>query len=160
MSSDAAGPSAREVSLARRTLIGLAAIYLLVQLVLFSVHRLPGWDESVYFSQVTPGIKAMYFIPARARGVPLLVAPVTLLGGSVAAVRLYLAVVSTAAVAAVFWAWAPLIGAAAPIASFLLCFSWLGLLNGTEALPNPWAAILGLGAVSYTHLTLPTNREV
>jgi hypothetical protein len=47
MSRDVAGPSAREMALARRILIGLGAIYLLMQLVLFSIHRYPGWDESV-----------------------------------------------------------------------------------------------------------------
>ena len=142
------GPSAREVALARRVLIVIGALYLVLQLLLFSIHRYPGWDESVYFSQVTPGVRAMFFIPARARGVPVLVAPVTLLGGSTVAVRLYLVVASTIAVTAVFWAWLPLLGAAVPIASFLLCFSWLGLLNGSEALPNPWAAILGLGVAA------------
>jgi hypothetical protein len=152
------GPSAREGLFARRALVAVGAIYLLVQLVLFSIHRAPGWDESVYFSQVTPGVKAMFFIPARARGVPLLVAPVTLLGGSIAAVRLYLAVVSTIAITAVFWAMVPLLGAAAPIASFLFCFSWLGLLNGSEALPNPWGAILGLGVAAMLARRLEGGR--
>ncbi len=142
------GPSAREQDFTRRALIAVGAIYLLLQLVLFSIHRAPGWDESIYFSQVTPGVKAMYFIPARARGVPLLVSPVTLLGGSTAVVRLYLAVISTVAITAVFWSLVPLIGAAAPLAAAIFSFSWLGLLNGSEALPNPWAAILGLAVAA------------
>jgi 4-amino-4-deoxy-L-arabinose transferase-like glycosyltransferase len=42
--------------------------------------------------------------------------------------------------------WIPLVGLAAPVGAITYCFSWVGLLNGTEMFPNPWAAILGLAA--------------
>ena len=44
--------------------------------------RPSGWDEAVYVSQVTPGMEAMFMAAWRARGITLLIAPVTLLGGS------------------------------------------------------------------------------
>src|SRR2546427_752943 len=86
----AAGPSAQEQTLARRFLLVVGAGYLLAQLVLFSYHRAPGWDESVYLSQVMPGAQAFFFAPSRARGIMLLIAPAARLGGTVGAVRLSL----------------------------------------------------------------------
>jgi len=41
------------------------------------------WDETVYVSQVSAHAPAAWFDPARARGIPLLVAPVALLTSSV-----------------------------------------------------------------------------
>jgi hypothetical protein len=140
----ATAPSAREQTLARRFLIVVGAGYLLVQLVLFSYHRAPGWDESVYLSQVMPGAKAFFFAPSRARGITLLIAPAAGLGGTVGAVRLSLVFLSTALLTATFWVWIPTVGSAAPVAAALFGFSWLGLVNGSEVFPNLWAALLGL----------------
>ena len=139
-----AGPSTAEQALARRSLIVVGAGYLLVQLLLFSYHRAPGWDESVYLSQVMPGAKAAFFGAFRARGITLLIAPAAGLGGTVGAVRLYLVFVSTALLVTAFWLWIPVVGSVAPVAAALLGFSWLGLVNGSEVLPNLWAALLGV----------------
>jgi len=62
----------------RRLLIVLGAVYLASQLVLFSIRRPPSWDEVIYLSQVTPGMRAMMFGASRARGITLLVAPITI----------------------------------------------------------------------------------
>ena len=137
------GHSARERALASRVLIAVGGGYLVAQLVLFS-FRPPGWDESIYLSQVMPGTKAMFFGAHHARGITLLVAPVTWLGGSVGAVRPFLMGASAVAMVATFWLWIPLVGMAAPVAAFIFSFSWLGLLHGSEVMPNFWAAILGL----------------
>ena len=83
-----------EARLARRLLLVVGASYLVAQLLLFSPSRAPSWDEAIYLSQVTPGVHAIAFAPSRARGISLLVAPITMAGGSVAAVRLFLAAVS------------------------------------------------------------------
>ena len=139
-----AGLTARERAFAGRLLLAVGAAYLLVQLALFSLHRAPRWDEAVYLSQVTPGAKAQFFAPFRARGITLLIAPVTWWGGSLAAVRLFLIAASATAVTAALWVWIPLIGMAAPVAAFLFGFSSVGLLNGSEIFPNFWAATLGL----------------
>jgi hypothetical protein len=139
-----AGPTAREEAFARRLLLAVGAGYLLIQFALFSFHRAPRWDEAVYLSQVTPGAKAQFFAPFRARGITLLIAPITWWGGSVAAVRLFLTAVSAMALTAAFWVWIPFIGIAAPVAALLFGFSWVGLLNGSEIFPNFWAATLGL----------------
>lgn len=136
----------RERVLARRLLVVVGACSLVAQLVLFSLDRAPSWDEAIYLSQVTPGAEAIAFAPSRARGITFLVAPATVSGGSLATVRLFLAVASSAALAAAFIPWVPVLGLAAPLAAFALGFSWLGLFYGSEAMPNLWAAMLGVAA--------------
>lgn len=132
--------------IAKRLVLLVGAAYLVAQLVLFSPGRAPSWDEAVYLSQVTPGVRPLFFAPSRARGITVLVAPVTELGGSVTAVRLFLVVVSAIALTAASLGWVATIGSAAFPAAFFLGFSWLGLFYGSEVMPNLWAAVLGLAA--------------
>ena len=137
-------PATGQEVLAWRLLMAVGVVYLVAQVALFSSSRPPGWDESVYLSQVMPGVDAMVFLASRARGITLLIAPVTVLGGSVEQVRLFLMVVSAIAMTISFRVWIPLIGLAAPVAAVMFSFTWLALLNGSEVMPNLWAAILGL----------------
>ena len=130
-----------------RLLIGLTFLSVAAQLVAIPIGRPPGFDESIYLSQVTPDAHAMVFAAWRARGITVLIAPVTFMGGSVTAVRVSLLIVSAIATAVTFRLWIPLIGSAAPAAAATFCFTWLALLNGTEVMPNLWAAILGLATV-------------
>jgi hypothetical protein len=123
-----------------------------------SVDRPPGWDESIYLSQVTPEAEAMFLPAFRARGITYLVAPVTVAGGSVEHVRLFLMVVSSLAVAMTFALTIPLIGMAAPIAGVLLSSSWLFVFNGSAVLPNLWAAILGVAMIAFAARRLAGGR--
>jgi hypothetical protein len=147
---EGAGPSAREQLLARVALVVVGAGYLLAQFLLIPADRLPGWDESIYLSQVTPEMHAMLLRAFRARGITFLVSPVTMLGGSVEHVRLFLMILSSIATTATFQVLIPLVGVAAPIAAVLFAFSWLSLVNGSAVLPNLWTAILGLAAAGLT----------
>jgi len=52
------------------------------------------WDEVVYVSQVSRHAPAAWFDPPRARGVPLIVAPVAFVTSSVVALRIYLSALS------------------------------------------------------------------
>jgi len=92
------GPTDRERRLAWWLLLAVGVGFLVTQLVVAPPGRPSGWDEAVYVSQVTPGMEAMFMAAWRARGITLLIAPVTLLGGSLDAVHLYLTIVSAAAV--------------------------------------------------------------
>ena len=137
-------PSATdEQVIAWRLLLAVGLAYLVAQFALFSSSRPAGWDESVYLSQVMAG-PALFFDAWRARGITLLIAPVTALGGSVDQVRLFLTFASAISVALSFRLWIPLIGFAAPVAAVMFSFSWLALLGGSEVMPNLWAAILGI----------------
>ena len=151
---DVAWPTAREEAFARRALLAVVAGSLLVQFALFSFDRAPRWDEAVYLSQVTPGVEAQFFAPFRARGITLLIAPVTWWGGSITAVRLVLALVSAVALTGAFWVWVPFVGIAAPVAALLFSLSWVGLLNGSEIYPNFLAATLGLAVAGSVYRRL------
>lgn len=142
------GPSTREQRLARWGLLAVAAGSLVVQVAVISTDRPPGWDESIYLSQVTPEADAMFLTAFRARGIMYLVAPVTMTGGSVEQVRLFLMVLSSLAVGVTFAVAIPLIGVAAPVAAVLLSSSWLFVFNGSAVLPNLWVAILGVAMIA------------
>jgi len=105
------------------------------------------WDESVYVSQVSVHAPAAYFDPARARGVPLIVAPVALLTGSVTVLRVYLAVLSGAGLTLALWAWRGLrpdwvLGLAGVTFGGL----WVAQYYGPQAMPDIWSALGGLAA--------------
>jgi hypothetical protein len=144
---DGETPGAREVALARGALLAVGISYLVLQLVLCPLDRAPRWDESVYLSQVTPGTTAVFFMASRARGITLLIAPITLSGGSIYAVRLFLAVASSVAATAAFGVWVPLVGIAAPVGALVFSTSWLALVGASDVMPNLWAAVLGVAAV-------------
>ena len=139
---------ADERRLAFWLLLAVGTAYFVAQLLLMPLHRPVGWDEAVYLSQVSPRLDALFMEAWHSRGITLLVAPVTALGGSVPDVRLFLMVSSAAAMTLVFKLWIPVIGLAAPIAAFLFSFTWLALFNGSVVMPNLWAAILGVGVAA------------
>jgi hypothetical protein len=124
--------------------------FFLLQVALTSLHRAPSWDEAVYLSQVTPGGNAVFFAPSRARGIALIVAPLTLVGAPLWLVRLSLACLSSLGLVVAFRCWVPLLGRATPIAAGLFGFSWLAVFYGSEVMPNLWIALLGLGAAALT----------
>ena len=138
------GPTDRERRLAWWLLLAVGVGFLVTQLVVAPPGRPTGWDEAVYVSQVTPGMEALFMAAWRARGITLLIAPVTLLGGSLDAVHLYLAIVSAIAVTIAFRLWIPLIGLAAAIGAFLFSFGWVALASGSAVMPNFSAAVLGV----------------
>ena len=132
---------------ARTLLVAVGAGSVALQWLLLSIHRAVSWDEAVYLSQVTPGMRAMPFVASRARGITLLVWPVVRLGGSLVVVRLVLSIASGLALVAAFAAWLPLIGVAAPLAAFAFGSTWLALLYGSEVMPNLWTALIAVGAI-------------
>jgi hypothetical protein len=106
------------------------------------------WDESVYASQVTAGVPAASFSAPRARGVPLLVAPVTELTTSTSALRVYLAIVSGLGLLAALWAWRTLRPAwMVALAGLLFAGLWVTQFYGPQAMPDLWMALSGLAAV-------------
>lgn len=136
------GHLVRRQAIALLLLVGLA--YLLTQVVLFDEARFLGWDEAVYLSEASPDHHPIGFWAHRARGVVWLVTPVAGLGGSVEAVRWYLASIFSAGLALSFGAWVPLLGRGAALAAALFGFSWMGLFYGSEISPNLPAALLAV----------------
>jgi hypothetical protein len=134
-------PKDVEIVTARRLILVVGIAYLAAQLMLFSLDRPSGWDEAVYLSQVTPDGAVLPFVPYRARGITFLAIPVLQLGGSLAQLRLFLAVASAAALIASFRMWAPVIGYGAVAAALLFAGAWPTLFYGSELMPNLWVAM-------------------
>ncbi len=132
-------------------LVAVAAAFTAVQLIFVRLHGL-SWDEAVYVSQVSGHGPAAPFDPARSRGIPLLVAPVTLLTSSVTVLRVYLAVASGAALLGALLAWRRQVGPAQRPAWLLavagLAFGslWVAQYYGPQAMPYEWLAFAALAA--------------
>lgn len=151
----------RELAWARGLVIAIGVTFLAIHLLFIPRDWPTGWDESVYLSQVTPGMEGLFFNPWHARGITLIVAPVTSLGGSsVADVRLFLMVLASFTVTATFWLWIPLVGMAAPVAAFVFSFSWQGQVLASEVKPNYWGALLGLAATALVARRLEGGRTL
>ncbi len=129
-------------------LVAVAAAFALLQLVLVAPHLLLSWDEVVYVSQVSSHAPAAYFDPARARGVPLLVAPVAMLTSSVLALRIYLSVLSGLGLFLALLAWRGLRPAwVLALAGIFYGSLWVALYYGPQAMPDEWVAFCALAAV-------------
>jgi hypothetical protein len=125
----------------------VAVAFTLSELLFVSVHMGLSWDETVYVSQVSHYAPAAYFDPARARGITLLVAPVTLLTSSIVALRVYLSVASGLGLFLALLAWRGL-RPAWQLALAGLAFGglWVAQYYGPQAMPDMWVALSALAA--------------
>jgi hypothetical protein len=115
---------------------------------LFDSLRIPlFWDESVYASQISQHAP-MPWGAERARGLPLLVAPVTLLTSSVVALRVYLMVMAGAGLFLAMLAWR---GRrpdwVVALAGVIFGGLWVTQQQASLLLPSYWSAIGGLAGV-------------
>ncbi len=129
-------------------LVAVGVAFTVAQLLFVSPRMGLSWDESVYVSQVSGHAPAAWFDPARARGVPLLVAPVAWLTSSVAALRVYLAVASGVGLGLALGAWRTLRPAwVLGLAGVMFGGLWVAQYYGPQAMPDIWSAFGGLAAV-------------
>jgi len=148
-----AGRPARRWFPAAQSLWWLAAVsaaFAAAQLVFVSPHLGLSWDETVYVSQVSGHAPAAYFDAARARGIPLLVAPVTLLTSSATALRLYLSLASGLGLFLALLTWRQF-RPAWMLALAGLCFGglWTAQYYGPQAMPDLWVALCALAAAGF-----------
>ncbi|MEU6576656.1 hypothetical protein [Streptomyces sp. NPDC046805] len=107
-----------------------------------------GWDETVYVSQISPQAPAAFFSAPRARGISLLVAPVTAWSTSTPLLRVYLAVLSGLALFLALRAWRGLFPPRVlALAGALFASLWVTLFYGPQVMPNYWVAVGALTAV-------------
>jgi hypothetical protein len=128
----------------------VAGLFTCAQLA-FVVPRLGlSWDETVYISQLSVHAPAAFFDPARARGVPLLAAPVTLLTGSVVVLRVYLAIASGIGLFLALLTWRGLRPAwILALAAAVYGTLWIAIYYGPQAMPDEWVAFSALAAVGF-----------
>ncbi|MEU0053304.1 hypothetical protein [Streptomyces sp. NPDC006309] len=137
----------------------VAGAFTLAQLLLVRPGMGLGWDESVYVSQVASHAPAAFFSAPRARGVPLLVAPVAAWSSSTELLRIYLAVLSGLALFLALRAWRGVFPARVlAAAGALFATLWVTLFYGPQAMPNYWVAV---GALAGTgcFLRAQANRS-
>jgi len=126
----------------------VAAAFTGAQLIFVAPRLGLSWDEVVYVSQVSGHAPAAYFDPARARGIPLLVAPVTLVTSSVLALRVYLSVASGLGLFLSLLAWRRLRPAwILALAAIFFGGLWIAQYYGPQAMPDEWVAFSALAAV-------------
>ena len=151
----------RRLGAPERVLIAVCVWHGISPLVLVGVHHLFGFDETVYLSQINGFVGADKFTAARARGMTLVVAPMTLLTTSVVAIRVWLAVVTAALMYVGFRPWLRLVPAwTVPVAALLFSCLWTTIYYGFEAMPNIYVALVSLAAVALVtgQLRAPVQR--
>lgn len=123
-------------------LLGAAAAFTVAVLALNPLHQGFSWDETVYISQISKHTPAMPWAAERARGMPLLVAPVTLFTSSPAALRVYLSVLAGAALFLALLAWRRLRPAwVLALAGLVFGGLWAAQAEAPLVFPNFWAAV-------------------
>ncbi|GAA3039895.1 hypothetical protein [Streptosporangium longisporum] len=133
-------------------LAGVALLYLTAQLLIPTLGMGIGWDEAVYASQYAAHAPPAVYSAPRAQGVPLLVAPIVAITDEVVVLRIWLTLVSSAALFGAFAVWLRVRNHwVVPLAALLLAGCWLSLFYGNQAMPNLYVA---LGAVAATGFLL------
>lgn len=129
-------------------LIAVAVAFLAAQVALMGSLPL-GWDESIYASQTDPRRPALEFTAPRARGMSWLAAPVQAVTGSIVALRIVLAVVSSAALFGAYALWLRL-GArgSVPLAALGLTTLWVTIFYGPTLMPNVLVALAAVVATA------------
>ncbi|MFD1658710.1 hypothetical protein ACFSL4_10925 [Streptomyces caeni] len=135
----------------------VAGAFTLAQLVLVGPGLGLGWDETVYVSQISAHAPAAYFSAPRARGISLLVAPVTAWSSSTGLLRAYLAVLSGVALFLALRTWRGVFPARVlALGGALFASLWVTLFYGPQAMPNYWVAI---GALAGTGCFLRAHAD-
>ncbi|MGW4568857.1 hypothetical protein ACWEN3_43130 [Streptomyces sp. NPDC004561] len=123
--------------------------FTLAQLLLVRPGMGLGWDETVYVSQISAHAPAAFFSAPRARGISLLVAPVTSWSSSTPLLRCYLAALSGLALFLALRAWRGLFPVRVlALAGALFASLWVTLFYGPQAMPNYWVAVGVLASVA------------
>ncbi|MFI6120748.1 hypothetical protein ACIBCU_12955 [Streptomyces sp. NPDC051064] len=138
-------------------LTAVASVFAAVQLAFVVPGSGLAWDETVYVSQVGGNAPPAFFSAPRARGISYLVAPVAALTPSTTALRIYLALLSAAALVLALWIWRKVLPTPVLVGTGALFGGlWPTLFYGPAAMPNLWCA---LGALAATGWVVRALRE-
>ena len=141
-------PSARIVRGAELALVAVAVLFLAVQLAWVPRPLGLSTDEATYLAKVDPRAPELNWSAPRAWGMPVLAAPVALLGGSLGVLRTYLAVLSSVLLLAAFRPWLRVLHpAVAPLAALGFSTTWFTLQAGSSLMPNLYVALGSVGAI-------------
>src|SRR4051794_5764998 len=107
-------------------LCAVAFLYGAAQIVAVTTRMRLGWGETVYVSQVSPHVPTAFFSAPRARGITLLPAPLVAVTASLAALRVYMPVLSSVGLVLAYWPWVRLLRpVTAALAALLPAALWM-----------------------------------
>jgi hypothetical protein len=132
----------------RLLLVAVVLAFVALSLALTDLHRYLAYDEAIYLSQVYPG-PALPFTAPRARGMPVLLAPLGWIDAPLPLIRSYLLLVNAGLMYLGFNAWLPVLRGRAVAAAAVFAVAWLPLFYSTEAFPNLPVAFGLLAAAGY-----------
>jgi hypothetical protein len=128
-------------------LAGAALAFTLAVLAFTPLRMSLGWDETVYASQLSHHLP-MLWSAERARGLPLLIAPVTLLTGSATVLRVYLALLGGLGLFAALLCWRRLRPDwVLALAGLVFGGLWVVESQASQVYPNFWIALAALAGV-------------
>nr|WP_237330739.1 hypothetical protein [Streptomyces sp. BA2] len=125
-------------------LLAVCAAFALLSSALVPLTLSLGWDEIVYASRFPPYAPATPFSAPRTRGVPLLISPVATWSDSTVLLRVWLTLLSTAALYLGFCPWLRVLAhrpAAVGVAAGLYGSLWFVLFYANAAMPNHYTAM-------------------
>jgi hypothetical protein len=131
-------------------LCAVAFLYGAAQIVAVTTRMRLGWDETVYVSQVSPHVPTAFFSAPRARGITLLPAPLVAVTASLAALRVYMTVLSSVGLVLAYWPWVRLLRpVTAALAALLPAALWMVQFYGNAVMPNIYVAYGAVAAVGW-----------
>jgi hypothetical protein len=120
-------------------LVVVAAAFSAAQLLFVSPRMGLSWDEVVYVSQASRHAPAAFFDAPRARGIPLLIAPVEAVTTSIAALHIYLSVATGLGLFLALLAWRrPRPAWVLVLAGVMFGGLWAAQFYGPQAFPDEW----------------------
>ncbi|MGW0909391.1 hypothetical protein [Streptomyces sp. NPDC002853] len=125
-------------------LLAACAAFAALSLALVPLTLSLGWDEIVYASRFPPYEPATPFSAPRTRGVPVLISPVAAWSDSTVLLRVWLTLLSTAALYLGFRPWLRVIAgrpAVVGVAAGLYGSLWFALFYANAAMPNHYTAM-------------------
>jgi hypothetical protein len=138
---------ARDGNLGLTMLAGVSLAFTLSVLAFTSMRLNLAWDENVYASQISQHVP-MLWSAERARGMPLLIAPVTLLTQSATVVRVYLTLLAGLSLFAALLCWRRLRPDwVLALAGLVFGGLWVAESEASRVHPNFWLALAAVAGV-------------
>ncbi|MFI6091421.1 hypothetical protein [Streptomyces sp. NPDC051218] len=125
-------------------LLAVCLAFAVLSLALVPLTLSLGWDEIVYASRFPPYAPATPFSAPRTRGVPLLISPVATWSDSTVLLRVWLTLLSSAALYLGFRPWLRVVAhrpVAVGVAAGLYGSLWFALFYANAAMPNHYTAM-------------------
>jgi hypothetical protein len=136
----------------------LVLTWVVTSLVVVGVRRYAAWDEAIYLARGLGHPKGFGWGPSRSLGMPIVTSMVTWWQMTVAGARVVLLVVNACIALLAITTWWRLVGAGALVGPALVLFSWVGLVYGSEILPNLLSGLLMLWSVGASWSWLVRSR--